>query len=213
MSARRGFTLIELLVVIAVIAALAGMSLAGLSVLRRQSKVASTLDLMTHVTTAVDAYLHEYRRLGNNPTTGIEFLQDPWWHFHKDQREHKKQPLLDVKLERLVEKTGPGSCKRPAAVHTATHITDFFGSTPGNVLSFTLVNNNKGSGPNTAYAHCIILRSSAGTVGDPKDDLFYAYSADKASWRKIKYDELVPFGAELDPVVTLNPVWVDPLSY
>lgn len=213
MSARRGFTLIELLIVIAVIAALAGMSLAGLAVLRRQAKIASTLDLMTHVTTAVDAYLHEYRRLGNDPVTGIEFLRDPWWHFHKDLREHNKQPLLEVKLERLVEKTGAGTCQRPQAVHTATHITDFFGATPANVLSFTLANHNKGSGANTAYAHCIILRSSAGTLAEPKDDLFYAYSADKASWRKIKYDELVPFGAELDPAVTLDPLWVDPLSY
>lgn len=212
-SVRQGFTFIELLVVIAVIAALAGMSLAGLSVLRRQAKIASTLDLMTHVTTATDAYLHEYRRLGNNPTTGIEFLQDPWYHFHKEQREHKKQPLLDVKLERLVEKTSAGACKRPAAVYTATHMVDFFGATPSNVLSFTLFNQNKGSHANTAYAHCIILRSSAGTLGDPKDDLFYAYSADKASWRKLKYQEIADFGTDLDPAVTIDLTWVDPLSY
>lgn len=211
--ARQGFTMIELLVVIAVIAALAGMSLAGLSVLRRQSKIATTLDLMTHITTATDAYLHEYRRLGNNPTTGIEFLQDPWKHFYKDYSKQKKQPLLDMKLERLVERTGPGMCKRPEAAQTATHITDFFGSTAANVLSFTLFNHNNGSGPNTAYAHCIILRSSAGTLGDPKDDLFYAYSADKASWRKLKYADIVDFGTELDPPVTIDTNWVDPLSY
>jgi hypothetical protein len=177
------------------------------------AKTASTLDLMTHVTTATDAYLHEYRRLGNNPTTGIDFLQDPWWHFHKEQRQNKKQPLLEVKLERLVEKTGPGTAKRPESMHKATHMVDFFGTTPANVLSFTLFNQNKGNSPNTAYAHCIILRSSAGTLGDPKDDLFYAYSADKASWRKLKYQEIAAFGTDLDPSVTIDLNWVDPLSY
>lgn len=217
MSARRsaprnGFTFIELLVVVAIIAALAAISLAGLSVLRRQSKIASTLDLMTHVTTAVDAYLREYRRLGN-ATDGSDFLRDPWHFFHKDQRLHGKTPMLDIKLERLVERVGAGSVKRPAAVHTATHMTDFFGSTPANVLSFTIFNENQGSGANFAYAHCIILRSSAGTLGDPKDDLFYAYSADKASWRKLRYSDINAFINDLDPVPTFDMTWVDPLSY
>lgn len=213
MSSRRGFTMIELLIVIAVIAALAGMSLAGLAVLRRQAKVASTLDEMTQLTTALDAYLVEGRRLGDNATTGIDFLQDPWKFLYKDRREHKETPWIDMKLERLVEKTGAGACKRPDAIHTATHITDFFGSAPGNVLSFTLFNDNKGSTPKTAYAHCIILRSSAGTPSDPKDDLIYVFSSDKASWRKVKFDDLVAFGAALDPPVTITTPWVDPLSF
>jgi len=211
-SARNGFTLIELMVVVAVIAALAGISLAGLSILRRQQKIASTLDLMTNVTTAVDAYLREYRRLGN-ATDSSDFLRDPWHFFHKDQRLTGKTVMLEIKIERLVERVSAGVSKRPAAVHTATHMTDFFGGTPANVLSFTIFNNNKGSGANFAYAHCIILRSSAGTFGEPEDDLFYAYSADKASWRKLRYTEVDAFIANLDPVPTYNKVWVDPLSY
>lgn len=213
MSPRRGFTLIELMIVIAIIAALAGMSLAVLSILRRQARIASTLDLMTHITTAVDAYLHEYRRLGNNPTSGIEFLQDPWAHLYKNPLKEKKTPFIEIKSERLVQQLGPGACKRADAPQTATHFTDFFGNNAANVFSFTLFNNNKGSGPNTAYAHCIILRSSAGTFGDPKDDLFYAYSADKASWRKLKYEDVAAFGTELDPPVTIDLTWKDPLSY
>ncbi len=211
-ASRDGFTFIELLVVVAIIAALAGMSLAGLSVLRRQQKIASTLDLMTNITTAVDAYIHEHRRLGNSPN-GVDFLNDPWHFLYKDLVLNKKQELLNIKLERLVERVGPGAIKRPLAMHTATHMTDFFGSTPTNVLSFTIFNNNKGTGTNTEYVHCIILRSSAGTLGDPKDDLYYAYSADKASWRKLKYGDIAGFITDLDPVPTYDPKWVDPLSY
>lgn len=211
-SPRRGFTLIELLMVVGIIAALAAISLAGLSILRRHQKIASTLDLMTNITTAVSAYLHEYRRLGN-ATDSADFLQDPWYFFHKEQRLNKKTSMLEIKLERLVERVSAGQSKRPAAVHTATHMTDFFGGTPANVLSFTIFNNNKGTGANFAYAHCIILRSSAGTYGDPKDDLFYAYSADKASWRKLRYEEVDAFITNLDPVPAYNIQWVDPLSY
>jgi prepilin-type N-terminal cleavage/methylation domain-containing protein len=211
MSLRRGFTLIELLVVVAIIAALAAMSLAGLSVLRRQSKIASTLDRMTHVTTAVDAYLQEYGRLGSAPDSS-DFLQDPWYFLHKAQRKSGGTPLLDINLERLVERVGAGAVKRPEAVQTATHMLDFFGATSNNVLSFTIFNHNLGTNARTSYPNCIILRSSAGTVGNPKDDLFYARSADKASWRKLKYDDVDDFLAELDPVPTYDMKWVDPVN-
>ncbi len=213
-SVRNGFTLIELMVVVAIIAALAGISLAGLSILRRTQKIASTLDLMTNITTAVDAYLHEYRRLGNNVTDSSDFLTDPWYFLYKEQVLNKKVGMLEgIKLERLVERVSAGVSKRPASKQTATHMTDFFGGTPTNVLSFTIFNNNKGTGANFAYAHCIILRSSAGTYSDFKDDLFYARSADKASWKKLRYAEVADFITNLDPVPAYNIQWVDPLSY
>lgn len=211
-AARSGFTFIELLVVVAIIAALAGISLAGLSVLRKQQRIASTLDMMTNLSTALDVYIREHRRLGNM-ANGDDFLQDPWHFIYKDQMLHKKTPLFDWKIERLVEKVAPGSCKRPESRMTATHLTDFFGSTPTNVLSFAIYNNNLGSGTNTQYVHCVIMRSSAGTLGDPKDDLFYAYTADKAGWRKLKYNDITDFLANLDPVPTYDMNWVDPLSY
>lgn len=211
-ASRTGFTFIELLVVVAIIAALAGISLAGLSVLRKQQRIASTLDLMTNLTHALDAYIREHRRLGS-AANGNDFLQDPWHFIYKDQVLNKKTPLFDEKIERLVERVSAGACKRPESRQSATHLTDFFGSTPTNVLSFAIFNNNLGSGTNTQYVHCIILRSSAGTLGDPKDDLFYAYSADKASWRKLKYNDIADFLANLDPVPTYDMNWVDPLSY
>lgn len=215
MSPRRGFTILELMVVIAIIAALAGMALAGLSALRRQQKIASTWDLMTNLTTAVDQYIRDYARLGVDADSN-DFKRDPWKFLYKDLHALKKQPLIDVKLERLVERLGPASCSRPAAVHTATHITDYFGSDPVNVLSFTIINANKGVATNasTRYVQGIILRSSAGTFGDPKDDLMFVFNADKASWRKVRYDELTATMAEFDPPVpSFDPKWVDPLSF
>ncbi len=213
-SPRRGFTFIELLIVIAIIAALAGMALAGLSVLRRQQKIASTWDLMTNVTTAVDQYIRDNARLGFDANSN-DFLKDPWKFLYKDFYALKKQPLIDVKLERLVERLGAGSCARAAAVHTATHIADFFGNNPANVLSFTIRNANLGSSASTRFVQCIILRSSAGTAGDPKDDLIFVFTSDKASWRKVRYDELATFITDITPAPspTLDTVWKDPLSY
>lgn len=211
MSPRRGFTLIELLVVIAIISALAGMALAGLSVLRRQQRVAGTLDLMTHITTAVDQYLRDYPRLGYAP---VNFTNDPWEYLYKAQHRVKQKPLLELPLNRLVTKTGPGACSLADSAQSATHITDHFGSNVVNVFSFTLINHSKRAGKSFEYAQCIILRSSAGTQGDPKDDLIFAFNSEKASWRKLRTDELAEFSNELDPVPmpALSTEWKDPLS-
>ncbi|HEX3134697.1 MAG TPA: type II secretion system protein, partial [Planctomycetota bacterium] len=195
MSARRGFTLIELLVVIAIISALAGMSLAGLSILRRQQKVAGTLDLMTHITTAIDQYLRDYQRLGNVPQ---EFLDDPWYYFFKLQHRAQQKPLLELPLERLVTMTSAGACTRAESPQKATHITDFWGNNPGNVFSFVILNNSKGTGSAFSYAQCILLRSSAGTPSEPKDDLILGFNSEKASWRKLRIEDLEEFAKEID---------------
>jgi prepilin-type N-terminal cleavage/methylation domain-containing protein len=211
MSSRRGFTLIELLIVIAIISALAGMVLAGLSILRRQQKIAGTLDLMTHITTAVDQYLRDYQRLGD--ATSSDFLKDPWEFLYKRQHRVKQQPILDLPLHQLVTKLGPGACTRADSVFTATHINDHFGNAAPNVLSFTIINKSNGTGTAFTYAQCIVLRSSAGTLGDPKDDLIFGFSSDKASWRKLRLDELEDFSADIVPKPTLDKEWKDPLSY
>ena len=212
MSARRGFTLIELMVVIAIIAAIAGMALAGLSILRRSQKVASTLDLMTHITTAVDQYLTEYRRLGKVDSS--DFINDPWEFFYKQRHRLKQTPILELPLTRLVTKTSAGACTRAEAPQTATHITDHFGNAPPNVFSFTIFNHSQTSGSAFTYAQCIILRSSAGSMSDPKDDLLMAFNSDKAAWKKIRVQDLEDFAQELDrsPKPILEKEWKDPLT-
>lgn len=212
MTTRRGFTMIELMVVVAIIVILAGMILGVLSILRRQQKIASTWDLMTHVTTAVDQYLREAPRLGD--ATSTNFKNDPWEFFFKSQHRQKKQPLLELPLTQVVKKTGSGSCVRAESLQTATHIVDHFGTTPANVLSFTILNHNKGTGDKFIYANCILLRSSASSPSDPKDDLIFAFNSEKANWRKVKVDDLDEFAAELDrsPVPVLDTAWKNPLD-
>jgi prepilin-type N-terminal cleavage/methylation domain-containing protein len=216
MARSRGFTLIELMVVVAIISILAGMVLAGLGVLRRQQKIASTLDLMTHLTTAVDKYLSEWPRLGCEGTVNdsSDFIADPWEFLFKRYHRAGKVPLIEVPLSRLVTKIGAGACTKPEAVQTATHIADHFGNTPVNVLSWTIVNHNRGSGRSFLYTQAIILRSSAGTNGDPKDDLVFFWSSDKASWRQVKTKDLEALGEDLDPKATpkFSDKWVDPLD-
>lgn len=213
MVARRGFTFVELLVVVAVIAALVGMALAGLSVLRRNQKIASTLDLMTHMTTAIDQYLREFPRLGHEANSR-DFLDDPWAFLSKYNQKLGKEPYIDVPLARLVTKTGTGTCIRADSSRTATHVCDHFGNNPTNVFTFQIINNSKRSGASFAYTQAIIFRSAAGTRGDPKDDLIYAYSSDKASWRKLRLEDLDDFAAEIDrtPAPILEREWKDPLE-
>jgi prepilin-type N-terminal cleavage/methylation domain-containing protein len=205
-SFRRGFTLIELLMAIAIIAILAGMLLAVLSILRNKTKVAQTWDLMTHVTTAIDQYMHDYQRLGDTP---VLFQADPWYFFYKEQQGRKSPALLELALSRVVTKTGTGTCSPAASLKTATHLLDYFGANPSNVLSFYILNDNKGSGAAFAYTQCMILRSSAGTTGDTKDDLLFAWSSDKGSWRKMRVEDLTDFLTDLDRVPKLTTTEID----
>lgn len=204
MFMRRGFTLIELLVVIAIIAILSGIVLAGVSSLQRTTKIAKTVDLMTSVTSVIDRHLSAHQRLGD--ITSGDFLADPWDLFFKKQSKLKQIPYLDIPLSGLVKKVGSGACIGAESKQVATHIVDSFGANAANVLSFTIKNISKGNGDAFYYAHYIFLRSSAGTFGDPKDDLIYAYSYEKASWRKLRNSEVVDFANELDPVPTLTEI-------
>lgn len=212
MIGRRAFTLIELMVVVAIIAILVGMVLSVLSILRRQQKTASTWDLMTHVTTAIDQYLREAPRLGD--ATGSDFRNDPWEFFYKSQHRLKKPPLLELPLSQLVQKTASGVGVRAESLFKATHIVDHFGNNPVNALSFTILNHNKGSGDKFIYANCIILRSSASSPSDPKDDLIFAFNSEKANWRKLKVDDFDDFAKELDrsPVPVLETEFKNPLD-
>ena len=214
-SFRRAFTLIELLMAIAIMVILAGILMSVLSLLRNKAKVAGTWDLMTHVTTAIDQYMQNYQRLGDTPAL---FQADPWYFFYKEQQLRKSPALLELALSRVVTKTGAGTCSPSTSLKTATHFVDQFGSSPANVLSFYILNNNKGTGPAFAYTQCMILRSSAGTAGDPKDDLLFAWSSDKGSWRKVRVEDLSDFLLELDrsPALTAAEIvdvkkWTNPL--
>jgi prepilin-type N-terminal cleavage/methylation domain-containing protein len=222
---RSGFTLIELLVVIGIIAILAGMVMSGLSLLRTNTKIATTVNLMVHVTTALDAYLAEWPRLGcsDKGDTSQDFKESPWAFLNTNLTnvpdggkllKGRKIGFMELPLKSLVTKTGDGSCVPATTNASATHIVDHFGNNPHNVFSFTIINNNRGTGRSSLYTQAIVMRSSAGTRGDPTDDLLYAWDSDKTSWRKIKTKDLKEFTEHLDPKPSseISEAWVDPLT-
>ena len=90
--------------------------------------------------------------------------------------------------QRLVKKTGPGTCDPVKSPMEGTHIVDHFGNNPGNVLSWTIRTNNKGGGP--LFAQAIMLRSSLGTPSINTDDIIYLYTADTSMWTLVKPAEL-----------------------
>jgi hypothetical protein len=137
--------------------------------------------------------MQNYQRLGDTPAL---FNEDPWYFFYKEQQGRKSPALLELPLSRVVKKVGSGTCSPAESLKSATHLLDHFGTNPSNVLSFSILNDNKGSGAAFAYTQCMILRSSAGTAGDTKDDLLFAWSSDKGSWRKIRADEIDSFVVE-----------------
>ncbi len=205
---RQGFTFTELLIVVAIIAIIAGLILSVLGVLRRTTRIATTSDMMVHVTTALDSYLAQWPRLGcnNGISDSKDFKNDPWAflnkNFKNDSEKNARALLvgkIDLPLKQLVTKLATDECRPAKSNHDATHMTDHFGNNPHNVLSFTIINRNSGNSKTSLYTQAIVFRSSAGTKSDPDDDIIYVWSSDKASWRKIKTRDIKEFSDNLDP--------------
>lgn len=206
---RRGFTFIELFIVIAIIVVLAGMALASLTVLRRQKNIAVTMDLMVQIHEATSRYLIQWPKLGD---ASPSFKDDPWKYFYKNQSATRQAPFIEVSTPRLVRMTGVGTCVPATSPKDATHITDFWGSTPNNVLSWTIVQANKTAG--FEYVQAIVFRSSAGTPNKDDDDIVYYYTADTSRFDKVKAGDLPDLSTKLSPTPSppLMKEWKNPLE-
>jgi prepilin-type N-terminal cleavage/methylation domain-containing protein len=190
-TSRRGFTLLELMVVMAIMAVLAGMILAILSILKKAKTRALTMSEMQDITTVMEFYLDQWPRLGDN--VGLEksddFKANPWDYLYVRRLRDKKVPYLEgISLGNLVQKTGPNACAIVSMKVEATHIVDFFGVTPNNVLMWDITNKaaKGGTGNGFDYSDIIRLRSSAGSPNVVTDDIVYERRAENSRWDIIK---------------------------
>jgi prepilin-type N-terminal cleavage/methylation domain-containing protein len=210
MASRRGFTLIELFVVISIIVVLASIALASLTILRRSKNIAVTMDTMVHIHEAVSRYIVKWGgKLGDSPAA---FHDDPWKYLFKNQSMVHEAPWIELPMTRLVRRTGPGICVPATSPKDATHITDHWGSTPDNVLSWTVVHASKTVG--FEYIQAIVFRSSVGTPAKDEDDIVYYYTAETSRFDKIKAVDLPDLSSKLTPTPSppLMKEWKNPLE-
>ncbi len=210
MSSRRGFTFIELFIVIAIIVVLAAMVLAMLTVLRRQKNFAVTMNDMVSIHEAVSRYIIKWGgKLGD---TTPAFKDDPWKYLYRNPSANREVPYIELPTPHLVTKSGPGTCVPATSPKDATHITDSWGSTPNNVLSWTIVQASRTAG--FEYIQAIVFRSSAGTPGKDEDDIVYYYTADTSRFDKVKAIELPDLSTKLSPSPSppLMKEWKNPLE-
>jgi len=195
------FTLIELLMVIAVIAILVGLLMAALGLVKRNARRVTTLATMQHIAEVTMIYLDTWPCLGDAAAAdGMDFRKDPWAYLHKRHVSDSslgKAPPLEFPIARLATQTGPGQCQMASSSKTATHIVDYFGIGPDNVLGWHIVQVVPPASP-IAYTKQIVLRSSCGTPDNNNDDLIMEYSNVTGRFDIKRFNELesalqVPF--------------------
>ncbi len=203
-AARRpstAFTLIELLMVIAIITILVGLLMAALGLVRRNSHRAATMNAMQQIAEVTLIYLDTWPSLGDaGAADGMDFRKDPWAYLHRrhaGEQRLGKVPQLEFPGARLVTWTSSGECQRASGPETATHIIDYFGIKPDNVLGWHIEQVVPAGSP-VGYAKRILLRSSSGTPDNNNDDLILDYSNVTGRFDSKRFNELestlqVPF--------------------
>lgn len=194
MIRHRAVTLVEMLVVILIISVLAGLLLTGLNALRRSQRRAATLDLFSHLTTAVGTYLTHWPSLGAD-ADAADFVADPWRFLARDPAA-TVGPLLELRGKHLARalvpddervvaipggcRTAPGIAYGPATPSTATHIRDPSAATTP-VLEWLVINTPL-AGTRRFATTRIELRSAGGRSG-PSDDIVATYAIGAAGTR------------------------------
>lgn len=171
----RGFTLIELLITIAIIAALAGMVLAGTAIVRRQQRVAQTRVQLQGLSLAITSYLSDYGILGDQRVeTPTDFAASPAVYLVVRPLASKREPYLTPDLRSLRD-SSDATITDPAM---ASRFVDMW----GNDIQFEI--RNASSSGKTGWDHTtsVKIRSTRNTPGSTGDDIVYAYTLDKDSW-------------------------------
>jgi len=189
-SPKRAFTLIELLVVVSVIAIVLALLIPALGLLKQKAKVAKTLDLMQHVTTALTNYLADYPMLGpDGDPASKAFADKPLQFLVIAQRQAKKEPYLELEMRQMAKGPGPG-LQAVELLSEVEHILDHFPSPDrANRLQFEIISEQLASSTRW-FTKQVRVISTAGTPNDPKDDLIFEYTTESGQWELKKRAEL-----------------------
>jgi prepilin-type N-terminal cleavage/methylation domain-containing protein len=169
---RNGFTLIELLVVITIIAILGAMAMGVVSVLKKKGSRVATQKMMSELTVAMDHYLDRWPGLGD--TKAADFRAAPWTYLFTRPKQTPIGPLIDLPMARLVL-VSSGVCTAPPRQEKATHIVDYFGNGPDNVVNFSIIEGTANNNSKARYVKAMEMRSSAGTPWRGNDDIIYRF--------------------------------------
>lgn len=181
-QARHGFSFIELLLVITIIVMLAAMLMAGLGMLRRQSRLVRTKSIMQQVEAAVIEYLRTDPILGNtHDATSSDFTNSPLAFLVRNRIAAGLDPLFDASL-----KTCAGPSNGPwtaASFPQGDQILDgFMRADNSNILQWSIMNGQTQGSSSYTYTKALYLRSTAGTPDNPADDLILRYQSSDGSW-------------------------------
>lgn len=187
MRPRRGFSIIELLVVVSVIAALAGLLLPALGMIREQQRKVATWDLMLHLGVAVSAYLGDYASVGD-ASDETAFAKDPWSCLYRIPVANGKPAYIEFSGKQLLRDTGGAGVGPfvPATAGVATHPMDAW-----HRPFLWQVKNLSVAGSTRRYTTTVRIRSDAGT-SDPhiRNDLVFEYTADGKEFTRRRLDSI-----------------------
>lgn len=173
----RGFTLIELMVVVAIIAALIGLLVPAMSVLKNRQKQAQARTQVMGLALAVQNYLGDYGILGEelaeNPT---DFAAAPAHFLIARPRRSNRDVYLQVKTSEITD-----DALQPVPEVDARQLINPWGKR----IRFTITNAR--SGPTTGFDHTktIVIRSGP-TGADIPNELIYSYDLDQDAWQWAK---------------------------
>jgi prepilin-type N-terminal cleavage/methylation domain-containing protein len=209
---RSGFTMIELLIVIVIISVLMGLLLPALNMIKSRQRRVATLSTMKQVSMAVTNYFTTYPALGDDMANDSkDFAENPMQFLYRNPTQAGKPEYFSLPPSKMAI-GGPitpfpgGPYAAPASSASGEHILDSY-ATPSlaNRLLWMMVNGpNPGGGGTKTYADRVFMRSCAGTLNFPTDDIILRLDVGKGVWELVTWADVT---AEMSTLVTPPPWW------